>query len=577
MTIRIREFFVISAAAIFLFLSIWIFGHRQLGGFDMSALIDTGWRIASGQTPYIDFPLTTPVIFYLGAGWAIKLWGAKWSAFVLAAAWMAVIAFFAQIAMLHRIISWKYSVAIALTCQMLCSMPTSYWWYNSVSVIAACLFFTAAFVFANHPTSRMSAFALWANLTFLSLTKPNIAGITALLTLIALLWLSPHRVRIIILYLAGLISFFLLLFILAINPLDVLRSYWEMSHGRGLPNLSWFFNDKPLEHLVTIPLFLLILLPVIAKIRQLKSVRQTLYGLKLQLAITGAVLLTGLFSMVSNSDSNLVIGTPFLVLGSSILLVYLPKENSTRFPCDLCIATIVVNLAAIWVGCAIMSGNHQLALVTAWYAGISVNGLLILLFMLFKNMRLLSNMSQFAKLTFNKVTWLVLLTCSIVAVYSGMMRLRVEAIGPERFFTTVPLVKIHNISFFENFWVSPHAQQVVDETKAVLQKKFGIPENWHTASVYFGPRIEFSYAAFDVNSPKDLPIWWHPNNSYADIYSVQFVRSFILHQFQVCIFLRTNGEPDSGPQPPQILQDITANYDRVDYPNITVFYRQDSP
>ena len=54
----------------------WFCGHRQLGGFDHSALVDTAWRMFLGQKPYEDFYLTTPISFYVGAGWAFHIWGA---------------------------------------------------------------------------------------------------------------------------------------------------------------------------------------------------------------------------------------------------------------------------------------------------------------------------------------------------------------------------------------------------------------------------------------------------------------------------------------------------------------------
>ncbi len=178
---------------VFLVSSMWIFGHRQLGGFDMSALVDTGWRIANGQIPYSDFPLTTPVAFYIGAGWAIQLFGAEWSSFVLAAILFTVFSFLFQVYLLNLILPWKPALAISFISHVLCSVVISYWWYNSITMNAVCLFLSAAYVFANIPNKRISDISLWATLTLLSFMKPNIAGGLAILVFIALFVFSPYR------------------------------------------------------------------------------------------------------------------------------------------------------------------------------------------------------------------------------------------------------------------------------------------------------------------------------------------------------------------------------------------------
>lgn len=575
MTAKLWKIIEISGSAIFLLVVIWFIGHRQLGGFDMSALVDTGWRIASGQKPYLDFPLTTPISFYMGAALAIKLWGANWSAFVLAAMGIGVLAFLAQVYLLTRIISWKYSLFIALVCQILCIVVTSYWWYNAVTVSAACLFFTAAYVYAKQPHTRTSTFALWSTLTFLSTTKPNIAGLAIIFILAILLWFIPNRIRVLLIYLASLISFFILLFVLSINPLDIFRSYLELAQGRGLPAISWFFNDKPYEYLVTIPLLLLSLLPLLTKISHLESIRQTLVKQKVLFAITVAIFLSGLYSMFTNSDSNLVVGVPFFVLGSFVFSQFLPSDSELDFPRDLSLVTTFISLLVLVFGCVNIDGSKPKTLVILWYMGMIVCGIFTLS-MLFgrKNPHQLSKIAKFPNWSFNNLFWIALLACGIVGLYAGAMRWRVFYTGPELFYTRSPLVEIRDTPFFKDSWVSSSAQEVVTEINTVLIEKFHEPKNWQNASIFFGPRIEISYAAFGVASPKNLPIWWHPNNSYSDIYTDEIIQSFFSHKFKVCIFLRLLNQPETTFLPNQIVDDLNVNYERVDYNNIVVFYRK---
>ena len=175
----------------------------------MSALIDTGWRMANSQTPYVDFPLTTPVAFYIGAGWAIQLFSANWSSFVTVAILFTVSSFLVQVYLLNLILPWEPALAISFISHILCSVVVSYWWYNSTTMNAVCLFLSAAYVFANKPNKYISSISLWATLTLLSFMKPNIAGGLAVLVFIVLFAFSPYRVRLILIGFAALFSFFL--------------------------------------------------------------------------------------------------------------------------------------------------------------------------------------------------------------------------------------------------------------------------------------------------------------------------------------------------------------------------------
>jgi hypothetical protein len=499
---------VLASGCLVLAISIWSFGHRQLGGFDMSALIDTGWRMVSEQIPYHDFVLTTPVIFYLGAGEALKLFGVKWSAFVIAEILMAISGFLVQVYLLNQIIPWKSSILISFVCQALCSVVISYWWYNSITIMAACLFLTSAYVFVSQPTSRMGTIALWGTLTFLSLTKPNIAGSLAVLVFISLIVFTPHRLRIIFIYLASLVTFILLLFLLHISPFEVVKTYAELAKGRGTPSIYWFFNDKQLEYLITIPLIMLSLAPMAISLNQLKSLG-TIINLKANLAITVASFVSGGISLLTNSDSNLVVGVPFFILASSIFVLQIPRQ------------------------------------------------------------------AQFQLTARKNFVWVVLVLCGIAAFFAGMMRWRVLYIGPESFYTDSTLVTIPNVPFFENFQVSPRARSVVTEIDAVLKQSYGNQEKWRNASVYFGARIEFSYAAFGITSPKYLPIWWHPNNSYAVIDTGKLIQAFLDHNFDICIFMLSpnDNQPDFGFLPHQIVDNIKNHYNRVDSSSIAVYYR----
>lgn len=231
---------------------------------------------------------------------------------------------------------------------------------------------------------------------------------------------------------------------------------------------------------------------------------------KAYLALTIAFLLTGIISLLTNSDSNLVVGIPFFILASSVFPPLFQQDVQPK------------------------------------------------------------------QMAFNRFTWVLLLTCGGVALFAGMMRWRVLYIGPESFYTDSKLVSIPDVAFFENFQVAPRARSVVTEIAYVLKQSYGDQKKWKNAPVYFGTRIEFSYATFGIASPKYLPIWWHPNNSFAVTHTDELIQSFLAHNFDICIFMLipNDHQPDVGFLPAKIVANIKENYNRVDYSSIVVYYRK---
>ncbi len=151
--------------------AMWVFGNRQMGAFDDNIIIDTGWRMFIGQKPYVDFYLPLSPEFYLGAGLAFKLWGVNWSAFVRLSIIFAVFTFALHSMALSYIVPRRAAIALALVCQMLAMMITSYWWYNSNAAITSCLLFSVSLALVIAPGSRLLAIIFCVTLTILSVMK----------------------------------------------------------------------------------------------------------------------------------------------------------------------------------------------------------------------------------------------------------------------------------------------------------------------------------------------------------------------------------------------------------------------
>ena len=160
-----------------------------------------------------------------------------------------------------------------------------------------------------------------------------------------------------------------------------------------------------------------------------------------------------------------------------------------------------------------------------------------------------------------------------VALLAGGERLRVKYIGPNMFYQDEPLVPIPEIAFFDGFLGSPRLRAVVSETREAIDR-FARRPGQQPIRVYFGPRLEFAYAAFDIPSPRHLPIWYHPGTSYPEAEADIIASTFLSEEFDLGIFLRTTQGPDFTYMPDQITEDFETHYLRTDYPRIVVFVRE---
>jgi hypothetical protein len=550
-------------AATLLAVAMWFFGHRQMGGFDHSALVDTAWRIANHQKPYLDFYLTTPVGFYLGAGLAFVVWGANWSALVWAAIVYALVTFVLLSVCLASYASPRLSIALALTCELLAMGVTSYWWYNSITAITACVFIAAAIAFARRPSSR-AAFAIFALATFLLLMmKPNTAGMLGVLAVAILFTLRSVRRQLVIVIAASTTAFIALLTALGISPLSVVHSYMGVAGTRGLPSLQYFTRDKPGEAYLTIPLIILCMLPLVTSaepiVRLLRD-RATPHTQIVLISVAGMV--TGVFGMFTNSDSNLVVGVPLILLSALGLPLWLSREGFADDESPPWLAVAVVAAAS-----AALAGVTMLGLGPSLHEWQSL--WVVCLFVVFAC--LLLGVTSFRRSSVLRVCILVSLAGS--ALLAGSERVRVKYIGLEAYYTDEQLVEIPDVAFFDGFLVSPRLREVVAEIGDALGQ-LAAPPGQESVSVYFGPRMEFAYAAFGLPSPVHLPVWYHPGNSYPEVMSEPIVQTYLAYGFDIAIFLRNGDNPDFTLLPPQIQEYITSHYQRVEYPEIMVFTRK---
>jgi hypothetical protein len=477
---------------------IWLFGHRQFGGFDHSALIDLGWRMASGQRPGVDFASTLPIGFVLGVRHAIQLFGSRWSAFVAWQACFAAVTCWWSFALLRRQGEPAARAALlAVAVQASANLVTSYWWYNSATTTLGALFFLSTTALWRQPASRLAGVSYIASLVLLAGMKPNVAGVLILGVTLALASSAPHRRRAIICSGAAFVLFSAWLAMERVWLPDVLRSYLSIS-GRGF-SLAQFLQDLTVaEKRVALLLLAVSLAPWVMALRPRYRWARSQW-----LAVTAA--LAGTYGFLVNGENKFV-DLPMLLL------------------------------ALWWLGAnAGPSGEPGAAGARRWRGYVAALAAVL----------------------------------AIGGMSVGALRQRVRAIGPGRFFEYALSPERPSTPFFARMEVG---QRFIDVERQVGELLAARPQS----RVFFGPRMQWAYAAFRRPSPVGQPVWWHRGVSYPDRADAEdaAVAAWETSRPELLVFLRD----DFTYLPPRMRSIVRANYEAVEgFPALSVFVRRRMP
>jgi len=145
----------------------------------------------------------------------------------------------------------------------------------------------------------------------------------------------------------------------------------------------------------------------------------------------------------------------------------------------------------------------------------------------------------------------------------GSLRERVELIGP--FFSPTLSAQPIPTPFFAGFQGSDQLQQIDAEVTALLHQL-------SPRRVFFGPRMQWAYAAHDQVSPAGQPVWWHPGVAYPPADEARYVEAWAKDQMDVLVFLRD----DYTYLPPSFMTVLQHDYTRLPaatYPELDVYTR----
>jgi len=326
--LRSRLFAILTifiSIALIVSATLW-FGNRQFGGFDMSVLIDTGYRQLLGQKPYTDFYLGTPVLFYLGSDWAYRLFGLNWEAFPKFAAVFGIVTFLLHALLLKRLqLSTAWAISLALMTQALTTVSVAYWWYNPMTAITVSLLATSGTLVLRTPGPLLHWWLYALCLFLAALSKPNSAGPMILFSSLALLIPSSTRKRALIFTAASAFAALGFLAIHGISPFRVIEFYLGVA-GRGIPSMERF-EDGQLPWVNRMSKVVIEITLILAAFHA--------YGLRKSkvrtpaLLILGGCALSGVYAFFTNGEPK-VTDFPMLIVPVALFILLDGKTTARR-------------------------------------------------------------------------------------------------------------------------------------------------------------------------------------------------------------------------------------------------------
>jgi hypothetical protein len=154
-----------------------------------------------------------------------------------------------------------------------------------------------------------------------------------------------------------------------------------------------------------------------------------------------------------------------------------------------------------------------------------------------------------------------------IACAQAVTRHRVECIGPGVFFEHRLSDRSPSPAFFKGLHTGDIFPEVCSEVDAVLSR-FG------RSSVYFGPRMQWAYAAFELNPPLNQPSWWDPGVSFPKVMESSYIKAWASKKFDTVVLFKN----DLTYMSPEFIEILIKNY-TVDQnsPFLTVLHRIPSP
>ena len=474
-----------------------VLSEQKFTGYDVSPLIDSGWRVLNGQVPEHDFLVTFPASLYLTVAAAYRLFGVTWHAIALMACvqYLFLLAAGLRLAALLRgrlgeaTTCWLLAIyAVGQTILLVsinmpwhAAMAQSFGLYAVLGTLVLC-----GGRELTTPARVESIAHLAIAFAVLLISKPNTSFPVVAVCLVVLLRAGLGWLRTLVVCVVSVLLTSAALRTAGITLVDTLLSYRGLN-GRLIPHgfqHGLFIHPAfsyGLGNLVAYALFVPTFLAVASALLRDRVWRRDPAAL-----LAAGAMLTALIGMGTNFDFKLT-DTPLLLMGMAILLA-----PGFRLRTEFAARQFVI----------------------------AACGLLLL------------------------------------ALYFGVSRYRMMWSTPD-----CQAVDIQD-RFLGGMAVCPAVARTLGGVDAVLARE---PDR---DSVFFGPGLEYLYAARGIQSPRHLPAWWDLGTSYPVAQQPQLAGAWSAHRFHLVLLDPTM----LGYLPIPIQRELSSRYEEIfSSPSLEVF------
>lgn len=487
-------------------------GMRHFGGMDHSVMIAVSWNMLNGLMPYRDFYCTLPPGFYLVSTHAFQWLGVHWSSFVHVAALWGGGSFLLQVYLSHQCRMEKWvSLGFAFCCQVLTFVYIAFWWYNPYTVSACLLLYFCVAAYVINPEDKVLPVIMTLLAAVLALGKPNLAA-PMLLGACGVSFLASKKWSTWLLCWAGAVVLALgFLAIHGINPLDMIASYISVAVSRGLTNIG--FRDVSLLE------------------------RR---GTKVMILLAATFLALAWTALAKGRSQSRSIPWRWIALDSS---------GMRLMALHCCV--IACGAYAAWTN--MESKYEDMSLLFA-----------PMIFIYGRHLKQPHDVGIWLH-SVCRASLLLVLGLSANAFYLGLLRYRVQLIGYGMFFEKDYSPEAVNNEFFGSIKTGKRFPLLIKQLGSVLASK---PP---AARVYFGPRMEFAYAAFKIAPPRNLPLWWQPGAGFGLKEQPKIVENWKAAEFGILVFLKD----DFTYIPENLVDFIRSTYvEDMSFSELSVFHRK---
>lgn len=514
---KLGMFYGIGAvAAVFIALFILEYGMHQIGGYDQSNLIDSSWRLYKGQTVYVDFPFTLPIAYTLGGKFSFQWFGVHWRSFIEMMALFSAPTFAWSLFLLARLFGRSWTTLLwALAMQMFSPMMAAYWTYNPITAVTAVIYTLSAAYWLRCPQDKIAVASYGASLWLMATMKPNVAGILIPGISLLLFASARHRWKVVWVSLGAFALFLVFLWINNMSFTGTIAGYLSVA-SRGASLAPFLIDLNPLEKRMALVVLMSILLPAVLALSQGERSKPSLISWT-----PAIVMLCGLCLFIANHE-NKPIGEA-TIFAPLVMALYLGRKSLRSL--DPWIPTFVL-LAGLYG----FITNSEQKLVDAPPGRCAA----LLLAADLRSARLSTAGPLFQlPLWWNRYLALVCVVLGGVALAQGTARDRIQSIGPVQFFEWDDSRHIIRDGFFKGV----HCGDVFDE---MLKEVTAVANRNPSSTFWFGPRMQWGYAAFDKPSPLHEPVIWDPDTMFDNSHREIYFNNFLQNRLQILILFKND-------------------------------------